>query len=343
MKAVVKRTAGPGAELVQIPIPRPGPKYVLVKVEATSICGTDLHIYDWNDWAKANIRTIPHTLGHEFAGEVVEVGEGVTSIKVGDYISAETHIPCGHCYQCRTDKAHICEDMKILGVHVPGAFAEYVAIPEVDAWHNPRTLDAGIASVQEPLGNAVDTVLSEDVVGKTVLITGCGPIGMLAVGVARASGATTIIASDLNPYRLNIAKQMGADVVVNPVEQDLYKVVREATGMSGVDVTCEMSGAPRAIQQALDLTLRGGRVSLLGLPDKPVTINLSDDVIFKALRIYGITGRNMWKTWYKSSRLLASGRLDITPVVTHRMPMSEFAHGMDLMRSGNSGKIILIP
>lgn len=343
MKAIVKTRPEKGAELLEVDIPQIKPDEVLVKVESASICGTDLHIWEWNEWAQNRIK-VPQIMGHEVAGTVVEVGSQVDWIKEGDFVSAETHIPCTTCFQCRTGNAHICENMAILGVDTNGAFAEYIAIPAVDIWKNDREkINPDFASVQEPLGNAVDTVLSEPVVGKTVLVTGCGPIGLLAIGVARVSGASLIIATDLNEYRLDIAKKMGADLVLNPTKDDVHAKVLELTNGMGVDVAVEMAGAPATIDQCLKLTVPGGRVSLLGLPAGPVKIDLTNDVVFKGLRIYGITGRKMFDTWYKVSRLLASGRLDISPVVTHTFKFEQFQEAFELMESGNSGKIILKP
>lgn len=343
MKAIVKTKPQKGAELIEVDIPQIKPDEVLVKVESTSICGTDLHIWEWNEWAQGRIKT-PQIMGHELAGPIVEVGAHVNWLKEGDFVSAETHIPCTTCYQCRTGNMHICETMEILGVDTDGAFAEYIAIPAVDIWKNDREkINPDFASAQEPLGNAIDTVLSEPVVGKSVLVTGCGPIGLLAIGVARACGATLIIATDLNQYRLDLAKKMGADLVLNPLKDDVDKAVMELTDNRGVEVVVEMSGAPVAINQGFKLCRPGGRVSILGLPEKPMLIDLTNDIVFKGLRIYGITGRKMFDTWYQASRLLSSGRLDISPVITHTFKFEDYQEAFELMESGNSGKIILKP
>jgi len=343
MKALWKESAGRGLVLKETPIPQLNDDEALIKVSVASICGTDLHIYIWNDWAKGRIKP-PIIAGHEFAGTVVDVGKNVHRVKKGDFVSAETHISCGHCFQCLIGHPEICENLKILGVDINGAFAEYVAIPEKVLWVNPPTIKEDFASIQEPLGNAVDTVLAEDVSGKTVLLTGAGPIGLLGVGVARAFGATKIIVSDLSDYHLDIAKKMGADIVVNAKSADLKKVVLDETQGHGVDVGLEFSGSESAFSDLLKSVRAGGRVSLLGLFNKnSVSINLNDDVIFKKIRIYGITGRRIFETWNIVSNLLSSGRLDVSPVITHKLPLEEFDKGMELMETQMSGKVILIP
>lgn len=342
MKAIVKTEAKKGAELKEVDIPECGPEQVLVKVEATSICGTDLHIYEWNNWAQENIEP-PQIMGHELAGKVVEVGDGVERVEKGELISAETHIPCGHCYQCKTGKRHICNNMKILGVHKDGVFADYAVIDEVDVWKNDSTISTEFAPLQEPMGNAIDTILAGDVAGKNILITGAGPAGLIAVGVARAFGATQIIVSEPNDYRRDIASKMGADRVVNPLKEDLDKIVYEKTDGIGVDFVAEMSGNEKALNQALKLITAGGRMGLLGLPDGKVSLDLNSDVIFKGITIVGVTGRKMFDTWYTAKRLLKEGRVDLEPVITHTFPLEEFEKGMELMESGNCGKIILKP
>ncbi len=344
MKAVVKTERKRGAVFTEVPVPKiERDDEILVKVKAAAVCGTDLHIYQWNRWASEHINP-PQIMGHEFAGEVVEVGKEVKRVKVGDYISAETHISCGHCYQCLTGHPEVCENLKILGVSRDGAFAEYIVIPEKIAWKNPDDLPVEFAAIQEPMGNAVDTVLAEDVAGKTVAITGVGPIGLLAVGVARASGATKIIVSDLSDYHLEIAKKMGADVAVNAGSANFKEVVMDETEGRGVDVGLEMSGNAHALNDLLDVMTPAGRISLLGLfSDDFVPVKLNDDVIFKKLRIYGITGRRIFQTWVIVSRLLSSGRVDVSPVITHKFPLKEFEKGMLLMEQKQSGKVILYP
>jgi threonine 3-dehydrogenase len=343
MKAVRKLKPGPGAELVTVDVPAPAEDEVLVKVASTSVCGTDQHIYQWNEWAQRRIKNLPQTLGHELAGEVVEIGSRVTTVHVGDYVSAETHIPCGHCWACKTDKQHICLNLKILGVDRDGCFAEYITVPEVVVWQNDRAIPADQAAAQEPLGNALDTVLAEDVAGKAVLITGCGPLGVLTVLVARASGAATIFATDVSPYRLDLAKKAGADHVFNVTQADPVPKIRELTDGVGVEVLLELSGVQSALAQGLKALAFGGRVSLLGLYDSDVQVDLNDGVIFKNARIYGIVGRHMYTTWYKAKQFLASGTLDISPAITHTFPLEDYATAFELMASGESGKIVLHP
>ncbi|MEO0141286.1 MAG: L-threonine 3-dehydrogenase [candidate division WOR-3 bacterium] len=344
MKAIVKTKPQRGAELLDVPVPKPGEGQVLIKVRATSICGTDLHIYQWNEWADKRLRKLlPQIMGHEVAGEVVELGPGVKHIKVGDFISAETHVPCGHCYECLTGNMHICLNMKIFGVDMNGVFAEYAVVPEVDAWVNPPDLPPAWASIQEPLGNATDTVLAEDIAGKTTLITGAGPLGLLTIAVARASGATKIIVSEPVEYRRKKAMEMGADVVVDPTKEDVVEVVKRETGGLGVEVFLELSGKESAIHQGFSALVPGGRASLLGLPDGPVTMDLNNEIIFKGIRVYGITGRKMFSTWFKVSHLLSSGRLDPSPAITHEFRLEEFQKGFELMEKGETGKVILYP
>ena len=342
MKAVVKTEPGYGAKLVEVDIPKIGPSQVLIKVTSTSICGTDLHIYAWDKWAESVIKT-PQILGHEVAGEVVEIGAQVSKVKLGDFVSAETHIPCGHCYQCETGKQHVCNTMKILGVHVDGVFADYAVIEAVDIWLNDPAITPEFASVQEPLGNAIDTIYAGNVAAKNVLISGAGPIGLLAVGVAKVFGATKIIVSEPNSYRRDIARKMGADAVVDPTQEDLGYVVKHCTGGIGVDFVAEMSGHPVALNQSLKTICTGGSMAMLGFPADKVRIDLTNDVILKEITLIGITGRKMFKTWHIAKRLLKEKRLDLTPAITHQLPLEDFDQGMALMKSGNCAKIILKP
>ena len=343
MKAIMKKKPGPGAELVAVPIPKIGPRDILVKVKATSICGTDLHIYEWNAWAQRRIKP-PRVMGHEFGGEVVEAGKDVTFVSVGDHVSAETHIVCGKCFQCRTGQAHVCQNVKILGVDTDGCFAEYVAIPEENAWVNDKKLPPEIAAIQEPFGNAVHTVFSEDVAGKTVAVFGLGPIGVCAVAICRAAGAAHVFAiGRKNDYRINLAKKMGADTIIKSNEQDTVKVIKEATGGSGVDVSLEMAGSQEAISQCFKVLKFGGRVSLLGLPPDKITLDWADDIVFKAARVYGIAGRKMYGTWYTTAGLLKSGRVNVEPIITHKFKLEEFEKGMQLMHEGKCGKVVLYP
>ncbi len=344
MKAIVKTKPQRGAELLDVPVPKPAEGQVLIKVRATSICGTDLHIYQWNEWADRRLtKLLPQIMGHEVAGEVIELGPGVKHIKVGDFISAETHVPCGHCYECLTGNMHICLNMKIFGVDMDGVFAEYAVVPEVDAWVNPPDLPPAWASIQEPLGNATDTVLAEDIAGKTALVTGAGPLGLLTIAVARASGATKIFVSEPVEYRRKKAIEVGADVVIDPTKEDVVEVVKKGTGGLGVEVLLELSGNENAIHQGFAALVPGGRASLLGLPDGPVKMDLNNEIIFKGIRVYGITGRKMFPTWFKVSHFLSSGRVDPTPVITHEFKLEEFQKAFELMERGETGKVILYP
>ncbi len=342
MKAVVKTGPEYGAELKEVPVPDPASGQVLVKIQRTSICGSDLHIYKWNKWAEDNVN-LPQIMGHEMAGEVVALGEGVNSVEVGDFVSAETHIPCGQCYQCKTGLQHICVNMKILGVHTDGVFADYAVIEEVDVWKNDPAIPARYASIQEPLGNAIDTIRAGEVAAKNVLITGAGPAGLLSIPVANAFGAATVIVTEPNDYRRDLAEKMGADFAINPLEEDLEALVAEVTDGVGVDFVAEMSGAAAAIKQGLKQITPGGRIALLGVPDGPVEIDLSPDLIFKGIDMIGVTGREMFQTWFIARRLLKEEKIDIEPVITHEFPLEDFAKGMELMESGNCGKIVLKP
>lgn len=342
MKAVVKVHGAPGAELAEVDIPTPGPNEVLIKVLATSICGTDVHIYNWDPWAQGRIRT-PQILGHELAGEVVEIGADVTSIAVGDYVSAETHIVCGTCYQCRNDMAHICANLKILGVDRDGCFAEYVTIPAINAWRMDRRIPPEVASMQDPFGNAVHTALAGDLAGASVLVLGCGPTGLAAIGIARACGAAPVIATDVIDYRLDLAYRMGATAALNPASEDVLALVHDLTRGTGVDVVMEMSGHPAAIKLGFNALRNGGQLTILGIPSRPVELDLARDIVFKEARVVGITGRLMFKTWYQADALLRNGLVDLKPIVTHRLPLEDFDTGMELMNSGRCGKVVLYP
>lgn len=342
MKAILKAESAPGAFLSEVAVPKPGPTDVLVKIKATSICGTDHHIYIWNEWAQRRIKP-PKIMGHEFAGEVVEVGSAVRSAKVGDYVSAESHIVCGHCPQCLMGEKPVCQNTRILGVDTDGCFAEYAVVPEDNLWHNDSSIPADIASIQEPLGNAIHTVLAGEPKGKTMAIFGCGPIGLMAIGVAKAAGASFVAAVDVNEYRLDIAEKMNADLAINSKDRDPLEMILDCTHGVGMDAVLEMSGAPAVYGQMFKAVRAGGRVTLLGLPAKPVPVNFSDDVVMKGVTIQGITGRKVWDTWLTGRELLTSGALDLSPVITHHLDLEEYKLGMDLMTSGNSGKIILYP
>ncbi|HLB25184.1 MAG TPA: L-threonine 3-dehydrogenase [Nitrospirota bacterium] len=339
MKAVVKDEPKPGLALKDLPRPVPGEGEVLIKVNAASVCGTDSLIHDWAPWASARMEP-PRVIGHEFAGVVEEAGPGVRDIKPGVRVSAESHFFCGRCYQCRTGRPEVCRDVRIMGVDADGSFAEYVVVPAANVWINHPDIPDRLATLQEPLGNAVDTVLAEDVAGKRVLITGAGPMGLMCAAVARACGATRVIVSDPNEYRLNLAGLLGADVVLNPKVTPLSGPVFSATGGLGADVLLEVSGNAGALDEGLSLLAPGGRVSLLGIFKGPVSLKLNEDVIFKKIRVYGITGRKVFSTWYKVSRLLAARRINLAPLITHELPLSEFQKGFELMSSGRCGKVV---
>jgi len=342
MKAILKSKAERGAEVTSANIPRIGEGQILAKVRATSICGTDFHIYKWDQWAQSRIK-IPRIFGHEFTGEVVETGKGVKKLKAGDLVSAETHIACGICFQCRTGNKHICENVAILGVDVDGCFAEYVALPEENAWQVSQEMPVEIASMLEPMGNAVHTAFSAEISANKVAVLGCGPIGLAAIGVVKAAGASRVFATDINNYRLNIAKKMGADIVLNADEEEVVAVILEQTRGRGVDVVLEMSGSPTAIKQGFKALRLGGTVCMLGLPSAPMELDLNNDIIFKAATVIGINGRRMFSTWYQLEGLLESGLLDPSPIITHKMKLEEIEQAMSLIESGNCGKIVLTP
>jgi threonine 3-dehydrogenase len=342
MLAVVKPEAAPGAEIREVKIPSFGRTDVLCKVKVASICGTDLHIYEWDRWAQGRIHP-PLIPGHEFCGEVVAFGDEVTSVKEGDFVSAEMHVACGKCLQCRTGEAHICQNVKIIGVDTNGAFAEYVVIPESNIWKLDPAIPQEYASILDPLGNAVHTVLAGEIAAKTVAITGCGPIGLFSIAVARAVGATTIFAIEVNEHRRKLATKMKADYALDPSKEDVRAIVAGKTGGLGVDVVLEMAGHPDAIRTAFDIVRRGGRISLLGLTSKPIPLNFSEDIIFKGLTIQGINGRRMYQTWYQMTALLKNGRLDLHPVITDRIPMKDFSKAMARLKTGEASKILVYP
>jgi len=340
MRALVKETASPGAAVREVAVPRPGRGEVLVRVEAASVCGTDVHIERWDRWAQDNFQP-PMVFGHEMAGRVVALGDGVSRVRLGQLVAAETHLVDWSCYQCRTGREYVCRNLRILGVHAPGAFAEYAVLPETNAWISDG-LSPEVAALQEPMGNAVFAAFVEEIAGETVAVLGCGPIGAMAVGVARRAGARRVFATDVRPERLAIATRMGADVVINAREEDVVQRLRAETDGNGVDVVLEMSGSETALHQGFAAVTNGGRVSLLGTHAEPVTVDLSPEVIFKGLRIYGITGRRLFDTWYRTRALLDEG-LDLSPIITHRLPLSRYAEGFDLVAAGHAGKIVLLP
>ncbi len=339
MKALVKSDAGPGLELADRPVPRPGPGEILVKVFAGGICGTDLHIYNWDEWARSRIKP-PRTIGHEFCGTVAEVAPDVTEPTVGDFISGEGHVTCGRCRPCRTGSAHICERLEVIGIDRDGAFAEYVAMPAANAWPIDPAIPRDVAAIMDPLGNAVHAALEASLVAKRVAVIGCGPIGLMAVAICHMAGAVFVAASDVSEARLGLARRMGADLVLDARTEDVPARIREATGGEGVDVLLEMSGSERGLAGGLRALRNGGWVSLLGLPSSDVRLDLANGVIFKGARLAGIFGRKVWQTWEQGTALLKNG-LDVTPVITHRLPLERFEEAFALLRSGAAGKVIL--
>lgn len=339
MHAIVKDRPAPGLKVTTVPAPTAGPGEVLIAVRHAGVCGTDLHIADWDAWAQGRIRP-PVVVGHEFAGEIVAVGDGVAELKTGQLVTAEGHIVCGHCLQCRTGNGHICRNTRIIGVDRDGAFAEHIVMPA----GNVLALDGiptEIGAIMDPMGNAFHTVLTADIPGSNVFVVGCGPIGCFAVGIARAAGAARVIASDVNPRRLALARTMGAHVVINARETDVAATVRAETSGEGVDVVCEMSGVPSALHQAFHTVRMGGRVQLLGIPQGEVPVNFADEIIFKGITVYGVIGRKMYETWHQMRRFLSAGLLDPRPVITHRFPLAHIDQAIAAIRSGDAGKVIL--
>ena len=341
MQAIVKSSRAPGLKVTTVPKPSPGPGEVLIRVRHAGVCGTDLHIADWNAWAQGRVKP-PIVVGHEFAGEIESVGDGVTGLRSGHLVTAEGHIVCGHCLQCRTGNGHICQNTRIIGVDRDGAFAEYIVMPAT----NVLTLDGGtipteVGAIMDPMGNAFHTVLTAEIPGSTVFIVGCGPIGCFAVGIARAAGATKVIASDVNPKRLALATTMGAHVTINPKTDDVVKAVLAETAGEGADVVCEMSGVPSALHQAFAAVRMGGRVQLLGIPDGMVPMDFANEIIFKGITVYGVIGRKMYQTWHQMRRFLIGGQFDPRPVITHKFPLPKIDDALAAIRSGDAGKVIL--
>ena len=344
MRALVKTNSAPGLTLQDVPDPRPGESEVLIRIKATSLCGTDAHIYRCDEWAQQRIRP-PRIIGHELCGEIIELGQGVTSVSVGDYVAAESHLTCGVCFQCRTGQAHVCKNYRILGIDVDGSYAEYVVLPERVLWITSREIPPELACAQEPLGNAVYAALVENLAGRSVLISGCGPSGLFAAGVARTSGASMIIATDVSGYRLGLAKQMGVDHALDAKAESpesLATMIRDITHGEGIDAALEMSGDPTALHLAFRAVKNGGRVSLFGIPKGQVSFDLPNEIIFKGIRVYGVTGRRLFDTWYRIAGLFKAG-LDIRPVMTHQFPLADFAKGFDLIETGQCGKVVLTP
>jgi threonine 3-dehydrogenase len=341
MRALAKTHAGPGAELVERPTPSPGPGEVLLRMDAASICGTDYHLFTWDDWAAENLEP-PRVLGHELAGTVIGTGSGVTRVREGDLVGVESHLFDWTCAQCRRGDMHLCRNLRVIGVHVDGGFAEQFVIPEANAIES-NGLDPAVVALQEPMGNAVHAAFVSPIEGRSVLVTGCGPIGLCAVGIAKAAGASLVIATDTEAYRLELARTMGADLALDPADPATEERIGQATGGDGVDVVLEMSGAAPALEQALRLVTRGGSISLLGIFPEPPQVDLSELVIMKGLRVHGIYGRRVYDTWERTQSLLRSGALDVSPIITHRLNLADWQQGFDLIASRNAGKVVLVP
>jgi len=338
MKALVKKSPEIGLWMDEVPMPSVGPKDILIKVKKTAICGTDVHIYKWDAWSQRTIKT-PMTIGHEFVGEIVEMGKEVVGWKIGERVSAEGHIVCGECRACKAGKRHLCPNTRGVGVNRDGCFAEYVCVPATNAWRVHPAVSDDIAAIFDPYGNATHTALSFDMVGEDVLITGAGPIGCMAAAICRHNGARNVVITDVNDYRLRLAKTLGADKTVNVATEKLESVMEELGMVGGFDVGLEMSGSPQAFAQMLSHMYNGGRVALLGLMPNGTGIDW-DKVIFKGLFLKGIYGREIFETWYKMEAMIRSG-LDIAPVITHRFKFDDFQKGFDAMLSGESGKVVL--
>ena len=338
MRALVKAEAKPGIWMREQPVPEIGPNDLLIKIAKTAICGTDIHIYNWDHWSQETI-PVPMTVGHEYAGVVAEVGREVRGFEVGDRVSGEGHITCGHCRNCRAGRQHLCRNTVGVGVNRPGAFAEYLCLPARNAFRLPPEITDDLGAILDPLGNATHTALSFDLVGEDVLITGAGPIGVMAAAIARKVGARHVVITDVNPYRLDLALKMGATRAVNVTETKLDGVMDELGMTEGFDVGLEMSGNAAAFRDLLQVMNHGGKVALLGIPPDDTAIDWMQ-VIFKGLVLKGIYGREMFETWYKMSSLIQSG-LDLSPILTHHYPLAEFQEAFEVMNSGKSGKVIL--
>jgi len=343
MKALMKTEKAPGAKVVDVDVPEIGPNDVLLKMKATAICGSDIHIYEWSPFAQARVKP-PMIFGHEGCGEVVKVGDQVCNVAVGDLVAVETHIPCGECYMCQTGWQHICEKMAIVGVHTDGVFAEYARIPAVCCWKLPKDTDPELGAILEPIGVGVNGVLKGEVNNRSVAVFGCGPIGIFALGASAAWGANKLFAVEPKAYRLAMAgKTVPNARLINPEKEDVVKVIREATGGRGVEVVIELSGSTQATQSSFKVLAKRGRISLVGIASEPITLDIPDDIVYKEARVIGSTGRLMWQTWWDVQNLLESGKFDPMPVITHRLPLTEFKKGLQLAKSGEAGKVILYP
>ena len=338
MKALVKASPEKGIWMQDVPMPKVGINDVLIKIKKTAICGTDLHIYKWDDWAQRTIKT-PMTIGHEYMGEVVDMGSGVKNIKIGDRVTGEGHIACGHCRNCRRGKLHVCENTVGIGVNRDGSFAEYLSLPAENVVHLDSRVSDEMASIMDPFGNATHTALSFPLIGEDVLITGAGLIGTMATAICRFAGARNIVVSVLSEYRLDIARKMGATVTINPSKGETIESAMKQLHMRGFDIGLEMSGSPKAFEGMIDNMYNGSKIALLGILPNTTTVDWGK-IIFKALTLKGIYGREMWETWYQMEQMLITG-IDLSPVITHRFGIDDFQKGFDVMESGECGKVIL--
>jgi len=338
MKALIKKKAEPGLWLEDVPEPKIGINDVLIRVDRTGICGTDLHVYEWDAWAKQTI-PVPLVVGHEFVGEIIEVGSNVAGFSPGNIVSAEGHVVCGRCRNCLAGRRHLCKDTKGIGVNRPGAFAEFISVPVTNVWLHKENIDRDVASIFDPFGNAVHTALSFDVLGEDVLITGAGPIGIMAAAVVKHAGARYVVITDMNEYRLELARRMGVTLALNVTKGSIRDVQNRLGMKEGFDVGLEMSGNSSAFREMIENMCHGGKIAMLGIPSQSIDINWNT-VIFNMLTIKGIYGREMYETWYKMTVMLESG-LDIMPVITHRFHYTEFEKGFEVMRTGQSGKVVL--
>lgn len=342
MRALRKLGPGPGFDMADIPIPEVDPDEVLIEVRATSICGTDLHIYEWNPWAADHVSP-PITVGHELTGVVVDRGANVSDPEIGQLVSVESHVICNTCAWCRTGQGHLCPKTEILGVHRDGVYAEYVVVPAQNAWPDPPDMPLSVASLQENFGNAVHTTTVPAVAGRKVLVTGSGPVGVMAIAVAKALGARAVYATDVSDYRLDLAMTMGADLTFNPLRDDIAALVAEITDGEGVDVLLEMSGAPSALEAGFAALKPGGEAALLGLTSQKFPFDIDDNIIFKGATVHGIVGRRLWQTWFEMRGLIRSGAVDLAPVITHRFALDDYTKAFELMQSGECGKVIMFP
>lgn len=342
MRALVKAEAGPGLTLTEVPVPEIGPRDVLIQVEKAGICGTDLHIFEWDGWAAGRI--LPgRVIGHEFMGIVAAVGSAVRSVAIGARVSGEGHIGCGHCYCCRTGQGHICDRVDIIGIDVDGCFADYVRLPEENVWPLRESISDDVGALHDPLGNAMHTVMAGSVAGRTTIVMGAGAIGLLATGIAKAAGALDVVVLDVNSKKLRMAQELGADAVFDARQPDVEAAIRDRTRDGrGFDVMLEVSGNPDGIHMGLRLLRSGGSAALLGLPGRDVSFNLAEEVIFKGITVRGINGRKMYETWYQVEDFLTHNRLCVEPVITHRLPLAAFAEGFDLLRKGEAIKVLFV-